>query len=128
MKNILTLIAMALIIFNTSANASSANLEEELFRYNKIEKNNENMLNQVDRNINYAKKRFLGAIGNSDAGDDYLEGKFLASMIMMVEDLFDKVNTERALLDEKYEIESSDIEEIEKDLVEISDIIDAMDS
>lgn len=126
MKNLLTLIAMALIVFNTSAHAQSANLEEELFNYNQIGKINAAMLDQVDQQIRTTKIKFQGAAADADAGDDIVEGKILASMIIMIEDELDKVDEKRALLDDKYEIVDADINSIQKDLNGINVLIDEM--
>lgn len=128
MKNILTVIAMALIIFNTNANSNSSwtELEEQLYKDNQIAKINASMLEQLDREIGYVNKKFQAAIADSDAGDDIVEGKFLASMIFMIEDKLNQIEDERALLDDKYEIVDADIDAIKKDINNASDIIDAM--
>ncbi len=116
MKNLITLIGMALIVFNTSINAQDMNLEEELFNYNQVGKINAAMLNEVDDKINQVKVKFDLASENLDAGSDHVEGKILAAMIISIEDKIDQIEQRRALLDDKYEIVDRDLEEIEQGL------------
>ncbi len=126
MKNLVTLIGMALIVFNTSVSAQSMSLEEELFNYNQVGKINAAMLNQVDDKINQVKVKFDLASENADGGTDLVEGKILAAMIISIEDKLDQIDQERALLDDKYEIEDADLNAIEKDLQGVEVLINEL--
>lgn len=126
MKNLITLIGMALIVFNTSINAQDMNLEEELFNYNQVGKINAVMLNDVDDKINQVKVKFDLAAENADGGTDLVEGKILAAMIISIEDKIDQIEKRRELLNDKYEIVDADLEEIEKGLQGVEVLINEL--
>ncbi len=128
MKNLMTLIGLALIVFNTTVSAQSFDndLEMELFNYNQVGKINAAMLNDIDAEINRVKVKFDVATDGLDAGYDIVEGKILAAMIISIEDQLAQVEELRDQLNDKYEVLDADKAAIDKKLQGIQVLINEL--
>ena len=128
MKNLMTLVGLALIVFNTSVSAQSFDndLETELFNYNQVGKINAVMLNEIDAEISRVKVNFDVATEGLDAGTDHVEGKILAAMIISIEDQLAQVEEQRDLLDDKYEVLDADKAAIDNKLQGIQILINEL--
>ncbi len=124
----MTLIGLALIVFNTTVSAQSFDndLEMELFNYNQVGKINAAMLNDIDAEINRVKVKFDVATEGLDAGDDIVEGKILAAMIISIEDQLAQVEELRDQLNDKYEVLDADKAAIDKKLQGIQVLINEL--